>query len=156
MSHLFVYGTLRPDASDPLGRRARQRLSAEGGPVGTAHVRGRLYDLGRYPGLWTGPGPARRVTGHVIRLDSPQKTFAWLDQYEGGEYARRRETVALACCDPLECWLYALRRMPEARLLDSGDWLLGRTLGTRQMPGAWTAASPRASSPRHRCRRSRT
>lgn len=147
-AHLFVYGTLRPAASDPLGRRARARLAAESEAVGTACVTGRLYDLGRYPGLWIGPGPAVPVAGEVLRLASPRMTFAWLDQYEGGEYARQRRLVDLSGGGMLLCWLYALRRPPAARPVASGDWLAA-------LSPAGAAATPRASSGRRQFRRSR-
>jgi gamma-glutamylcyclotransferase (GGCT)/AIG2-like uncharacterized protein YtfP len=148
MAHLFVYGTLRPEASDPAGRRARERLAAESRPIGPAATHGLLYDLGRYPGLWcAGDG---RVVGSVVELAGPQATFAWLDLYEGGEYERVRRQVALEAGGVVEAWLYALRRRPTgAASVQGGDWM--SLAGPRS-----TALKPRVSSPSRQFRRSRT
>jgi len=148
MAHLFVYGTLRPAANDPAGRRARECLATESRPVGPAATHGVLYDLGRYPGLWF--AGAGRVVGNVVELTGPQATFAWLDLYEGGEYERVRRQVALETGGAVEAWLYALRRRPAgAAIVQGGDWM--SLAGPRS-----TALKPRVSSPSRRFHRSRT
>lgn len=122
MAHLFVYGTLRPEARDLLGRRARERLAGESRPVGMATSIGGLYDLGRYPGLWL--GDADRVAGYVVEILVPQVTFVWLDLYEGGQYKRVRRQVVLEEGHDVEAWLYALRRRPTAAAsVQTGDWM---------------------------------
>ena len=148
MAHLFVYGPPRPEANDPSGRRARERLAAESRSVGPAATHGLLYDLVRYPGLWfAGDG---RVVGNVVELAGPQATFAWLDLYEGGEYERVRRQVALEAGGEVEAWLYALRRRPKgAASVQGGDWM--SLAGPRS-----TALKPRVSSPSRRFPRSRT
>ena len=89
---LFVYGTLRRGC---MGEPAR-RLAGESDWLGMAHVQGRLYRIGGYPGLrmseqdngpdsWPGWGT---VTGDLIRLHNPAITLDWLDAYEevGGAF----------------------------------------------------------------------
>ncbi len=148
MAHLFVFGTLRPAANDPFGRRARDRLAAESRPGGPAATHGVLYDLGRYPGLW--PVGAGRVLGNIVELAAPQATFAWLDLYEGGEYERVRRQVALEAGGEVGAWLYALRRRPtRAASVPGGDWM--SLAGPRS-----TTLKPRVSSPLRRFHRSRT
>jgi gamma-glutamylcyclotransferase (GGCT)/AIG2-like uncharacterized protein YtfP len=44
--HLFVYGTLRSEARHPMHRV----LKRYGEFVGVGRVRGKLYDLGKFPG----------------------------------------------------------------------------------------------------------
>ncbi len=148
MTHLFVYGTLRPAASDPLGRRARDRLFAQSTLVGTASVTGRLYDLGTYPGLWREDGITTRVSGYVLELAAPFATFAWLDRYEGNEYHRLVCPVALEAGGRIEAWLYALHHRPAAPVVATGDWL--DVAAERAAP-----LKPRASSRTFRYHRSR-
>jgi gamma-glutamylcyclotransferase (GGCT)/AIG2-like uncharacterized protein YtfP len=148
LAQLFVYGTLRPEASDLLGRRARDRLARESTLIGAAATSGRLYDLGQYPGLWAGGSGRNEVTGCVIKLAKPSLTFAWLDQYEGNEYARQRRPVALESGGSMVAWVYMLRRKPAARVIDNGDWL-------DLTGGRSSALTHRASSQPRRRHRSR-
>lgn len=86
-ARLFVYGTLRPDASEwrrlaPFARAAPTR----------ATLPGVLYDTGLgYPALRLDPGPG--VPGWVVDLAQPAEALAEMDAYEGAEY--RRVRVAL-------------------------------------------------------------
>ena len=73
--HLFVYGTLMSAAKSRLGRGERARLFREGRSLGAAFARGRLYDLGRYPGMTDPHGPRELVHGEVVRLDDPSRSF---------------------------------------------------------------------------------
>lgn len=123
--YLFVYGTLMSTATGFLGQTQRARLAGESEPVGPAAVGGRLYDLGRYPGLVvtspvsvagrsarvqpvsgaaSGEGARDIVFGEVVKLIDPRRSLRWLDTYEGvygdggragDEYLRR----------PAEVWL---------------------------------------------------
>ncbi|HEY9199459.1 MAG TPA: gamma-glutamylcyclotransferase family protein [Gammaproteobacteria bacterium] len=78
IDHLFVYGTLRAAFDHPLQRSLRRHARR----LGTAQVAGRLYDLGRYPGLVpdTAAGP---VAGDLYRLRQARALLAMLDRYEG-------------------------------------------------------------------------
>jgi gamma-glutamylcyclotransferase (GGCT)/AIG2-like uncharacterized protein YtfP len=120
---LFVYGTLRPEAGDALGRRARDHLTRVGAAIGPATAPGCLYDLRRYPGLSEAGGGARLVKGDVIELAVPAATLAWLDRYEGNEYRRVRRRIILDTGENLEAWIYILRRKPSAAIIKGGDWL---------------------------------
>ena len=92
---LFVYGTLGPDGPEALARD---------GWVPDA-VRGRLYDLGDYPGLVdTDDSSAGWVAGHVRAID-PTELSGRLDEYEGvaeGLY-RRVRTITQG---GLDVWVY--------------------------------------------------
>jgi gamma-glutamylcyclotransferase (GGCT)/AIG2-like uncharacterized protein YtfP len=132
---LFVYGTLmRAAAAAGMGREMRARLDAEGTWCGPATVAGRLYDLGRYPGLVSSgdASDAPRVHGEVYRLRDPAASFAWLDPYEGipagrlrgDEYERLVRTVVLAGGEQVAAWLYHWHAgIASAVLVPDGRWV---------------------------------
>ncbi|MEM1413806.1 MAG: gamma-glutamylcyclotransferase [Myxococcota bacterium] len=117
---LFVYGSLRRGASE-AGRLTNF-------PRRAARVRGRLLDLGAYPGLVAGAG---EVVGELVRLASARdaaKHFDALDPYEDFEgydaldrslYHRglvRTRAGELA-------WTYVFRGDPRGQDVPGGDWL---------------------------------
>jgi gamma-glutamylcyclotransferase (GGCT)/AIG2-like uncharacterized protein YtfP len=126
--HLFLYGTLLPERApaglrEALGRCAR---------VGRGFLRGRLCDLGPYPGLVPDPSAPGRVTGQVFRLPDREDVLTALDAYEGFDpadpagslYLRLPHDVELAGGDTLSCWVYVYNRDPgPARLIPGGDYL---------------------------------
>lgn len=77
IEHLFVYGTLRAAAQHPLQRELRRHARW----LGTGQVAGRLYDLGRYPGLIP-DARAGAVQGDLYRLRHARELLHRLDRYE--------------------------------------------------------------------------
>jgi gamma-glutamylcyclotransferase (GGCT)/AIG2-like uncharacterized protein YtfP len=63
--NLFVYGTLRRKAKQPV----RQGLLEEWRLLGTGTFRGRLYDLGRFPGAIPSNEISDRVFGEIYRIE---------------------------------------------------------------------------------------
>jgi gamma-glutamylcyclotransferase (GGCT)/AIG2-like uncharacterized protein YtfP len=128
---VFVYGTLRsgwPQHKELLARKATL--------LGPASIKGQLFDLGDYPGLWLGQIKKSTVLGEVYRLKSPKHLEA-LDDYEGcgandpkpHEYKRVVVTVTGEDGHQHECWVYALAAKPKhATLIPSGDY--ARALAT--------------------------
>jgi len=110
---LFVYGTLR---SDVAGSRFAL-MAADATRVGRARVRGRLFDLGHYPGLVAAPDGDAWVGGEVHRLREPEATLARLDEYEGcaagtpgpHEFERSVEEIVLDAGDTVRAWVYHYR-----------------------------------------------
>ena len=113
---LFSYGTLQPRHAPseiaPTVRRLRR--------VGKGSVRGRLYDLGEYPGaVLTRSGPV--VIGQVFELPDDPEVLTRLDEYEGFDpdhprgslFVRRRCLVKLYNGKKLPCWGYAYNRSPR-------------------------------------------
>src|SRR5579862_1521398 len=82
--HLFVYGTLSPRHAPPEIAATVRRLR----PVGAASVRGRLYDLGEYPGAVLNKNSRSVIRGEVFELPGDQNTLTSLDDYEGFEPAK--------------------------------------------------------------------
>ena len=130
--HLFVYGTLMSSATGALGQAERARLAGEARTLGPATMAAaRLYDLGRYPALAETGKTADTVHGEALTLADPQRTLAWLDDYEGfipgdynlSEYARLERQIRLADGAELAAWVYIFRRDVAAlRPITGGRW----------------------------------
>jgi gamma-glutamylcyclotransferase (GGCT)/AIG2-like uncharacterized protein YtfP len=130
-AHLFVYGTLMSTATGALGKGMRERLQREAQRVGPATIRGRLYDLGRYPALVDSDDPAELVYGEVFALNAPRTLLAWLDRYEGivpgqhghNEYERVERPVRLDSGQEITAWVYLYRKsIAGAPRIAAGRW----------------------------------
>lgn len=131
--YLFVYGTLRrAGGAGGAGRSGRMRrlLEQQAQLVGRGSVPGRIYDLGRYPGLVDATGG--RVTGELYRLRRPGPMLARLDRHERcdptyrnpTEYRRTAVPVRLRDGSVVTAWVYHYNwSVRRARRLRSGDWL---------------------------------
>ena len=110
---LFAYGTL-------MRGYARHRVLASAATfVGAGRVRGRLLDLGRYPGLVDGAG---NIRGEIYRLDDPE-LLAVLDREEGYNFDRRRATITLASGRRARAWVYRYRGHQEnAVVIPDGNY----------------------------------
>ena len=126
--HLFVYGTLLSGARHAMGERLRSEASL----VGEASIQGRLYSLGRYPGLVESADAHDIVHGEVYALDDPISALEWLDAYEGirpgpGEnnpYERVVRPVRLASGATLTAWVYLYRKSVRMRPpVPGGHWI---------------------------------
>jgi gamma-glutamylcyclotransferase (GGCT)/AIG2-like uncharacterized protein YtfP len=127
-NRLFVYGTLLSTARHPMGAR----LQREARLVGPATMRGRLYDLGSYPGLVEADGGDSLVHGEVYALNTPAVTLRWLDVYEGvlpgrpvySPYERIVRPVRLASGETVDSWLYLYRKSVRLRPeVKDGRWM---------------------------------
>jgi gamma-glutamylcyclotransferase (GGCT)/AIG2-like uncharacterized protein YtfP len=122
-SLLFVYGTLRPFVDIPMARW----LFAEARYVGPAKTRGRLYDLGRYPGLLRARAQREWVCGDVYRITSP-RVLRVLDRYEAGASTLRATFARVPCVVVVgrrrrPGWVYLYRRgVRSATRISSGDY----------------------------------
>lgn len=104
LAYLFVYGTLR--RGQPLHH---ELVTARAEFVGEARMRGRLYDLGRYPGALA--EGEQVIAGELYRLSEPPAAFRRLDAVEGSEYRRSVVCVDLAGRGR-RAWAYLLRKPP--------------------------------------------
>lgn len=130
---LFVYGTLMRAAASACGHAQRARLHAAAVWLGPATVRGRLHDLGAYPGLAAGDDAGDVVHGELLRLDTPASVLPWLDAYEGivagapdNEYERVRAEARLAGGETVTAWVYVCRRDVSALPRIAGGRWRGR------------------------------
>jgi gamma-glutamylcyclotransferase (GGCT)/AIG2-like uncharacterized protein YtfP len=117
VSHLFVYGTLR------RGGPMHALLEPGVRRICAARMRGRLYDLGAFPGLAEG----RRgdwVQGELYRIQSADLLDS-LDRYEGRAYRRVvRDAQPADGGTPVACWVYLFEgSLRGRRRIASGDYL---------------------------------
>jgi pyruvate carboxylase len=118
--YLFVYGTLRSQMNDPLHRL----LEKDAILVGTGTFQGRLYDLGRYPGVVPSRGKTDRVIGEIYRFGEFKRSFEILDAYEGHRFKRRRVTIIQEDGKSITSWIYLYARSVKRRLhIPSGDYI---------------------------------
>jgi gamma-glutamylcyclotransferase (GGCT)/AIG2-like uncharacterized protein YtfP len=123
-SLLFVYGTLRPFVDIAMANWLRGAARY----LGPASARGRLYDLGAYPGMKEPRGRGERVVGDVYRVLNPQ-VLRVLDRYEAGparekaRFVREHCVVKLHRCGRKAVWVYAYRcSVVNAARIASGDY----------------------------------
>lgn len=96
---------------------ALHRVLASGSTfLGEGAVRGRLLDLGRYPGLVDGDG---RVRGEIYHLSDPE-LLPVLDREEGYNFERRRALVTLGNGRRARAWVYRYRG-PQNRAVPIPD-----------------------------------
>jgi gamma-glutamylcyclotransferase (GGCT)/AIG2-like uncharacterized protein YtfP len=119
---LFVYGTLRPEFGHGMHGLLQRNAEFEG----TGAVLGRLFDLGRYPGMVLSDVVDERVIGEVYRLRpaAGPEVLRELDAYEGDEYRREILQVKLTTGSSVDAWAYVLKEIPDGRpRIQSGDFL---------------------------------
>jgi gamma-glutamylcyclotransferase (GGCT)/AIG2-like uncharacterized protein YtfP len=119
-AYLFVYGTLRSQMNDPLHRLLEQQAVL----IGFGSFRGKLFDLGRYPGAVPSRVTTDRVIGEVYQLSKAQAALGILDQYEGHRFRRKQVTIALDSGKTVSCWIYLYRgSVRHRKLIPSGDYV---------------------------------
>src|SRR5262245_60266821 len=103
--YLFVYSTLRSQMNDPLHHLLEQRAVL----IGFGTFRGKLFGLGRYPGVVPSRISTDRVIGEIYQLSTSQAALGILDQYEGHRFRRKRVSISLDSGQTVTCWIYLYR-----------------------------------------------
>jgi len=103
--YLFVYGTLKKRFQSEMGRFLRSNSTF----IGKGKIKGKLYDLGKYPGLTISAADESWVYGEVYKLHNAIPFFVVLDEYEGNEYSKQQIDVILEQSE-LRCWVYLFKR----------------------------------------------
>jgi gamma-glutamylcyclotransferase (GGCT)/AIG2-like uncharacterized protein YtfP len=128
--HLFVYGTLRSDASGAMHARLMRGVRR----MGPASILGRLYDAGRYPAAIASDDAADHITGELYAIDATaaDRLLTTLDAYEGIDNANPalslfRRTIVAAEREGgmrVPAWVYLYNRpIDSLPRVTSGDWL---------------------------------
>jgi gamma-glutamylcyclotransferase (GGCT)/AIG2-like uncharacterized protein YtfP len=124
---LFVYGTLRP-ALAPVAIATVVRTLR---PLGRARVRGRLYEVGRFPAAVPDAAAKAWIEGELLGLGPDSPPLAWFDAYEGYEpdapahslFRRERASALDAAGREIACWIYAwARSVDDLERIESGAW----------------------------------
>jgi len=127
MQTVFIYGTLRAGEANDIGEAAARNDIAAPTLLGSATVRGRLFDFGNYPGLVVDEAGVD-VRGDVYEIDDA--LVAVLDEIEAvypGVEDRfvARDVMVKVDGNVVNCRFYpvapgAVKGLPEIR---SGDWV---------------------------------
>lgn len=125
--HLFLYGTLLPSEAPEeiasLVKRFRR--------LGSAHVRGRLYDFGQFPGAVLDPSSRTIIHGELVALPADERLLKTLDRYEEFNpshpkkslFVRKRAKVSMTGGITREVWIYVYNRPTgKAKLVRGGDY----------------------------------
>jgi len=110
-NYLFVYGTLLRRSRHPMAKL----LADQARHVGEARVRGRLYDLGRYPGVAEVSAGDEWVYGDVYALGEDGSLLTQLDEYEKVEspwpayFDRQLCTAIMSDGSSTAVWIYWYR-----------------------------------------------
>jgi gamma-glutamylcyclotransferase (GGCT)/AIG2-like uncharacterized protein YtfP len=122
---LFVYGSLLNADNEFAGY-----LNSNAGLFSTGKLKGKLYDIGEYPGAVIAPDGNYEISGHIYKLNNPQATLKILDDYEGFGEDQEHPNLFVRKCLPVEttngrvyCWVY-LYNLPVVGLkqIISGDY----------------------------------
>ncbi|HZM99280.1 MAG TPA: gamma-glutamylcyclotransferase family protein [Pyrinomonadaceae bacterium] len=137
--HLFVYGTLLPTEAPKEIASMVKRFRR----LGSAHVRGRLYDFGEFPGAVLDPSSRTIIHGELVVLPSDERILEALDRYEEFDpsdpkrslFVRKKAMVRMANGSSREGWIYVYNRHPgKAKLVRSGDYLRSKSPYPAELP----------------------
>jgi gamma-glutamylcyclotransferase (GGCT)/AIG2-like uncharacterized protein YtfP len=100
--------------------------------IGEASLQGRLFDLGRYPGLVENDTLTDLVIGECFRLKDSKQVLADFDAYEECNdefekpwlYQRQLRKCSLKSGKMLQAWVYIYNRTVDGKThIQSGDYL---------------------------------
>ena len=116
---LFVYGSLLDEDNE-----FAVYLKDNSKFYSTGKVRGRLYDIGEYPGAILSAEGDEYIYGNILEIDTPEKVFKLIDDYEGygGEQSWPNEFIRVLIdietgSGAVSCWIY-LYNLPVNGLRD--------------------------------------
>jgi gamma-glutamylcyclotransferase (GGCT)/AIG2-like uncharacterized protein YtfP len=123
---LFIYGSLL-ESDNEFGRYLKQHATI----YKRGNFKGKLYDVGEYPGAVHLPDTDHKVHGIIIKLEDVDQTLKYIDDYEGFGYDQlqpnlfiRKLLTVQAENKNVKCWVY-LYNHPTAHFKQilSGDYL---------------------------------
>ena len=125
--YLFIYGTLMPSKADDEIAHIVKRLRR----IGAGYVRGRLYNLGEYPGAVIDRSANTSIHGELVELPADKTILEALDKYEEFDpsrpqkslFVRKRTKIKLANGRNVEGWMYVYNRNPgNAPIIRGGNY----------------------------------
>ncbi len=119
-NHIFVYGTLRQGEERESSMKQGRKKNPEIGKI-----RGKLVDLGNYPGLIDGEG---EVVGEIHSYEDIDSALNRLDFIEGfRKHGSQNNLFERVICDVItkdkvfQAWTYRWNDS-NGKIIDSGDW----------------------------------
>ena len=120
-TYLLVYGTLRKGVGHPM----HWILERYGICQGTGSFRGKLFDLGRFPGATASGNDSDCVVGEIYRLQRASKALAILDDYEGDLFQRTQVSARVNDRKTITAWTYLYTGTVKThRRITSGDYIV--------------------------------
>jgi gamma-glutamylcyclotransferase (GGCT)/AIG2-like uncharacterized protein YtfP len=125
--YLFLYGTLMQHESDEEMALVVNRLNR----IGSASVRGRLYDFGDYPGAVVDPSSNTSVRGELVELPDDESFLHTLDRYEEFDptnpqhslFVRTKVRIQLTDGRNVDAWMYVYNKHPgDAPIITGGTY----------------------------------
>ena len=108
-AYLFVYGTLLHSIESSMANYLKDVSTF----IGTGHLKGRMYDLGRYPGVVVNEKEPKRIFGHIFKLKQAAEALKVLDYYEAIPDGENTTSEYIRCLQEVEsegniisCWVY--------------------------------------------------
>lgn len=99
-------------------------LAAHAAFIGPGTFRGKLYNLGRYPGVVASTEASDCVVGEVYALRQEKDTLELLDAYEGDLFRREHVSMTLAGGDQINAWIYLYVGPTEGQpVIPGGDYV---------------------------------
>ncbi|SDT09783.1 Uncharacterized conserved protein YtfP, gamma-glutamylcyclotransferase (GGCT)/AIG2-like family [Mucilaginibacter mallensis] len=128
-NYLFVYGTLLN-----AGNSFATYLTNNCNFYGKGKLKGRLYDIGEYPGAVADSNSRSYIYGDIVLIHNPT-VLKQLDDYEGfGDDQQQpnlfiREMMEIETAEgSIDCWVYLYNLPVEGLvLIESGDYLKYRS-----------------------------
>jgi gamma-glutamylcyclotransferase (GGCT)/AIG2-like uncharacterized protein YtfP len=123
---LFVYGTLLIDDN-----KFAAYLRSNASFYNTGTIKGKLYDVGTYPGLIISNNHDYLIAGTIYQLNNAEKVLKYLDPYEGfGNEQEQpnlfiRESLPIETSDgAINCWVYLYNLSIDGlHLITPGDYM---------------------------------
>jgi gamma-glutamylcyclotransferase (GGCT)/AIG2-like uncharacterized protein YtfP len=101
-NRIFVYGSLRRSYTNRHARLLHQSATY----LGKARMRGRTYQIGKYPGMKSPVTQNDWVEGEVFEIHRATCILEHLDNYEGPDYRREIHPATLRTGHEVDCWVY--------------------------------------------------
>jgi len=106
--HLFVYGTLL-SSQNSYGAYLQQHCTF----LQHGKFKGKLYDMGEYPGAISQEDSDQYVHGSIYRMDDAEKILSLIDDYEGFGSDQEQPNLFIRILKNIEtpagtiaCWVY--------------------------------------------------
>lgn len=125
-NYLFIYGTLL-DSRNEFGAYLNRNCTF----YSDGKFKGKLYNLGEYPGAIREPYELSYVYGKIFTVNDPNAVLIKLDDYEGFGPDQEQPNLFVRELIPIEtentiinCWVY-LYNLPvnDSWLIESGKYL---------------------------------